>query len=312
MIGRAGRYLFVAGLFVMLSCAAVLAESIEELTAEFNSSFRNSDYAAALASAEKALAAGEAQYGQEDPKLADLLFNLAMAKAASGDRAAAEPVYKRAIAIIEKAHGPDDPRCAAVTHRLGKLYFEEGKYEDAEANYSKALAIYKKKSGTDAYILAVLTNDIADMYYNQGKFTDAEVYYKEAIDYYGRSKGNEQQVCDGLDKLYQIYFVKKDYKSAEEMCTKGLRVCMAAEDKKSLYYSNVLARMAEIYAIEGQYGKAIPRYKEAIDINKKIVGDDHPRVVGLMEKLSKVYKDAGRQSEARSIDKQIEAIKTAR
>ncbi len=71
-------------------------------------------------------------FGEQDPRLATSLNNLAGLYSAQGKYAEAEPLHQRALAIMEKALGPEHPNVASSLNNLAELYRLQGKYAEAE------------------------------------------------------------------------------------------------------------------------------------------------------------------------------------
>ncbi len=80
-------------------------------------------------------------FGQQDPRLAASLNNLAGLYRAQRKYAAAEPLYKRSLAIREKALGPDHPNVATSLEYIAVLYQKTGREKAAEKLEKRAAAI---------------------------------------------------------------------------------------------------------------------------------------------------------------------------
>ncbi len=65
-------------------------------------------------------------FGEQDPRFATSLNNLAELYRAQGNYTEAEPLYKRSLAIIEKVLGPEHPNVATSLNNLALLYDTQG------------------------------------------------------------------------------------------------------------------------------------------------------------------------------------------
>jgi len=122
-------------------------------------------YLAALEEAE--------QFGDQDPRLADSLNNLAFSYHGQGKYVEAEPLYQRALEINE-ALGREDPSTAINLNNLAELYLRQGKYAESEPLYQRALAIYEKILGPDDPKLANLLEDYAALLRQTGRNEEAD------------------------------------------------------------------------------------------------------------------------------------------
>ncbi len=120
----------------------------ETLVADGETAFQAGRYAEAEKLCLAALKEAEV-FGEQDPRLATSLNNLAVLYDAQGNYAQAEPFYQRAITIYEKALGPEHRDVAAAINNLAELYRARGQHTQAEPLYQRELAIFYKAVGPD-------------------------------------------------------------------------------------------------------------------------------------------------------------------
>jgi tetratricopeptide (TPR) repeat protein len=53
-----------------------------------------------------------------------------------------------------------------------------------------------------------------------------------------------------------------------------------------------------LYSSQGRYPEAEPLYLEALDLRKRLLGDNHPDVATSLNNLAYLYKSQGRYTEA--------------
>ncbi len=105
--------------------------------------YQQADYAqaeklflAALKEAEK--------FGDQDPRLAASLNNLAELYRAQGKYTQAEPLYRRALAIWEKTLGPEHPDVATDLENYAALLHKLNRAAEADKMKARAQAIRAK------------------------------------------------------------------------------------------------------------------------------------------------------------------------
>ncbi len=91
---------------------------------------------AALKEAEK--------FGEQDPRFATSLNNLAALYRAQGKYAQAEPLYRRSLAIVEKALGPEHPQVAQSLENYAALLHKLNRDAEADKMEARAQAIRAK------------------------------------------------------------------------------------------------------------------------------------------------------------------------
>ncbi|TRT70015.1 MAG: tetratricopeptide repeat protein, partial [Microcystis sp. M_OC_Ca_00000000_S217Cul] len=70
-----------------------------------------------------------------------------------------------------------------------------------------------------------------------------------------------------------------------------------------------LNNLAALYDSQGRYTEAEPLYLEALDLRKRLLGDNHPSVALSLNNLAALYCYQGRYTEAEPL--YLEAIKIA-
>lgn len=90
------------------------------------------------------------RFGEEDPRLALTLNNLAAMYHEQGKYTMAEPHYKRALAIYESLQGEKSADVALSHHNLALLYSARKMYPIAERHYKTALELKERLFGSEA------------------------------------------------------------------------------------------------------------------------------------------------------------------
>ncbi len=134
--------LLCLGLWPMVAASAQETRW-DSLMAGAVKAYQQADYAeaeklflAALNEAEK--------FGEQDPRLATSLNNLAVLYYAQGKYAQAEPLYQRSLAIREKALGPEHPNVATVLENYAALLHKLNRHAEADKMEARAQAIRAK------------------------------------------------------------------------------------------------------------------------------------------------------------------------
>jgi tetratricopeptide (TPR) repeat protein len=128
----------------------------------------------------KGLAAEEAASGKDDPKVAILLNNLALALKEKGDLKTAEPSLRRALAIQRKAFGPGHYQTATTLNNLGSLLQSSGRLREAEALEREALRSFEGTLPQSTELATVCTN-LADLLAARGGRVEAAGLLRKAV-----------------------------------------------------------------------------------------------------------------------------------
>ncbi len=139
------RWLLVGLLCLTLWPVAASAQETrwETLIADAAKAYQKADYAEAEKLFLAALKEGE-RFGNQDPRFAASLNNLAALYVAQGKYTDAEPLLQRALAIGEKALGPEHPDVAAVLENYAALLHKLNRDAEADKMEARAQAIRAK------------------------------------------------------------------------------------------------------------------------------------------------------------------------
>jgi tetratricopeptide (TPR) repeat protein len=140
--------------------------------------YQRGDYAEAVRQTQFALKEAEA-FGEEDPRFAQSLNNLAELYQAQGRYDEAEPMFKRALTIGEKTLG--HPDVATSLNNLALLYQTQGRYNEAEPMLKRSLAMREKTLGPEHPDVALSLNNLAGLYLDMGRYDEAEPMFKRAL-----------------------------------------------------------------------------------------------------------------------------------
>jgi tetratricopeptide (TPR) repeat protein len=112
-------------------------------------------------------------FGDEDPRRATSVNNLAFILHVQGQYGAAEPHYREALAMRESALGPDHPDVAQSCNNLAELYRVLGRDADAEALHRRALKIREGRFGPNHPEIAQSLNNLGVLYASLGRYDEA-------------------------------------------------------------------------------------------------------------------------------------------
>ena len=140
--------------------------------------YQRGDYEEAVGQTKAALKEAE-DFGEQDPRLATTLNNLAALYESLGRHGKAEPLYKRSLAIAEKALGPEHPDLAAILNNLAGLYQAQGRIGEAEPLFKRALAIWEQALRPEHPYVDIALNNLAALYRTQGRNDEAERLLRE-------------------------------------------------------------------------------------------------------------------------------------
>ncbi|MEZ4359973.1 MAG: serine/threonine-protein kinase [Kofleriaceae bacterium] len=149
----------------------------------------------------EALALRETLYGPNDPRVADMLDNLAIAvdrwalKVEEPERAAkraeARALGERALDIRKRALGDEHPAVARSLQNLAGMYDLQGDRATARAMLGRALHLKEQALGPEHVELTSTINSLADFDESEGKLEAALAGYRRSLALTERATGSD-------------------------------------------------------------------------------------------------------------------------
>ena len=148
---------------------------------------REQQWVLAKESYERALEIDQRELGDDHPRLAIIMGNLATVAQNMGDLPRAESLFREAIERDERAYGDHHPETAAAKENYGLLLQREGKLTEAEPLLREALAAKLSLYGADHYRVGYAHVSLALLLHDKGDLSGAESEFHQAQAIYDKS-----------------------------------------------------------------------------------------------------------------------------
>jgi serine/threonine-protein kinase len=244
-------------------------------------------------------------HGDEHPDVAYSLGALGRVLYEEGHYDEAEKDYREALAMHRKVNGPKHPVLGAVMNDIGQLQYARGDYEAADTMLHRSLEFQRSLAGDEERnAMAVSMVRRAAVLAARGRLLQAESLAREGVSISERLHSDQGLWVAGA--MVQLGDV---------------RLQMHAVDEAETLYTNALARMRSFEAgapprprdtpallglgrcrLERKdYAGAEARFREALDIDRRYLGDDHLRVACEETALARVFLARGEAADARPL-----------
>ena len=256
------------------------------------------------------LAAFQKNIPPTDPRIAQVLANLATALLLQGNSGEAEKLYKQALEIQTK-QGPESPAVVLLINNLGDVYKSQARYDDAEAHYKRALAMAEKIGGPNSLQVALVLNNLTKVYEDQSRFDDVEAASKRALAIReGKLGPNHPDVAASLNNLAHLYARLGRYAEADRLFQRSMEIWEKALGPKHPHLATALLNLASVYAEEERLDDAEALYKRALGIREAVFGANHSDVATVLNNLAQIYETQGRYNDVETYSKRALAIVT--
>ena len=241
----------------------------------------------ALAQARHNLATAQLIFGNEHRDVAMSLDSIASILRKQGQYKDSERYYQQALQMLSKHKDELPLDVASALQNLAGLYRGMGRYRDAEIHYLEALRVVEGvgKEHEQFRYAEQVTNDIsanlAMLYRDQGRYAEAEPLLKAAL-----NRADKVTQADWLSKKMNISL-----------------------DQQQLDKARQMMNLAGLYIPMQRHREAEQLMVESLDIQRRILGDNDPRVAQGMHNLGSLYVETDRSRLAEPLLQQ--AIQTA-
>ncbi|MBX7221615.1 MAG: CHAT domain-containing protein [Blastocatellia bacterium] len=267
------------------------------------------DFAGAEMYYQRSLAIREKVLGSKDYETGQSLNNLGIFYWEKTDYARAEPLFQQALAIYEAALGADDVLVASVLNNLGLMYTNKGDFEKAEPILQRAVALWEKATGPAQGNTAFALNNLSELYQARKEFAQAEAALQWAVSIWEKTLGlNHPALAQGYVNLAKLYKTRKDYAKAREFDRKALAI-WEKNTPPSHHMSLAFSNLGDIALLSGEFPQAESFYRQALALQEKILGAEHPEVAESLDRLANLARARGNTLEAISFQARCNEVR---
>lgn len=264
---------------------ALLASGLKELT----------DFRAAIAMAERAVAAQTRVRGAPSSGVITALETLASSQGHAGDLAASEQSLREAVRMATELYGDDHRETLVARSNLYLTLSWEGKYAEALAGHLDLLKRTQPLESSHPDQLAFLWNLLALDYAGLGKFTDAERAEGRSLQYWKRVTGPDVDYASNDSRRNMAWILALDgrLRDAERMYRDVLRVAAAHEPPSSQWLNRQRAELADVLRQQRRYPESIGMLRTALQALRQ--GGTKPNSVAVLVQtgLAQALLDSG-------------------
>ena len=228
---------------------------------------------------ERALEIDRRVLGDDHPRIAMHLNNLAIVAQNNGDLKLAETLFRDSIRRHELAYGDQHPETGSARGNYGLLLQREGRLTEAEPLLRSALDIELKLYGPGSYSVAYDRVSLAMLLHDQGNLSEAESQFRQALAVYEKSlPANHQYRASALMHLAQLMVDRGKPEEALSLSGQSLEIWNATSERTSPYVAQAHAIHAYALAHLGKRHEAAEELDAALPVLVKARGADDPFV----------------------------------
>jgi serine/threonine-protein kinase len=191
---------------------------------------------------------------------------------------------------------------AALLSTVGEVYDSLGQYQDALPILNESLSL-QPQSHDKARMDTLLELGRARM--GTGDLASSEAPLQEALHLSQSNFGaTSQEAGHALWQLGKLRQQQGQFGEAKDLYNRALGIFESTFAPQT-DVSAVLDDLAQIYAFEQQWALAKQTYERALEVDRRILGDDHPRVAIHMQNLAIVAQNVGDLKQAEALYREV-------
>jgi len=271
--------LYSRGLSILQSSSAPLSDDAVVLDDLAKVYTREQQWLLAKQTWEQALDIDRRVLGDDHPRVAYLLDNLAIAAQNMGEMNQAEGLYIDALRREERAYGDQHWETTVTKSNYGLLLQREGRLVEAEPLLRSVLDVRLSLLGADHYMVGYARVSLAMLLHDKGDLQGAESLFRQALAIYDKSlPDNHQYRASLLTHFARLLVDRGKIDEALAKSNEAIKIWAATLPATSPPLAQ--AHAIHAYALEhaGKSPEAAVELEAAVPILLKARGADDPMV----------------------------------
>jgi serine/threonine-protein kinase len=236
---------------------------------------REQQWSLAKQSYERALEVDRSVLGDDHPRVAGHLTNLAIAAQNMGDFRLAETLYRDAIVRLERGYGSQHPETAAAKGNYGLLLQRQDRLSEAEPLLRDSVAVVLSLYGPSNYNVGYARVSLAMLLHDKGDLAGSENEFRQALAIYDKSLPPKHQNRASLLMHFARLLVDRN-KYAEALADSEESIKIWTATSPATNPQTAQAHAIHAYALEhlGELPQAAEELDAAVPVLVKARGTD--------------------------------------
>ncbi|MFC1597011.1 tetratricopeptide repeat protein [Planctomycetota bacterium] len=274
--------------------------------------YEQGEYEGAIQLAGKALAMCRKVAGENDPRCAVIMSNLASFHIEAGNYGEAERLLVRGADVLRESKGSDDPTYVGSLINLAEVYRHTGRQRETIELYATLLTVLERDDGDDDRTLAFVLNNLGLVYAAIGRLVDAAKVLIRAIDIRREILGSDSELtAASCSNLARVLCEGGVYTEAEPYFREALDIKERVLGDKHPSYAASADGLGLLLLQTGKLEEGEKWIRKALEVNRDTHGPNHGAVASNLNSLAFVRSAMGHFAEAESLLSQALEIRRA-
>ena len=263
-------------------------------TATFYSHIQNYKEAANLL--ETALPILEETVSKTHPDYIRAMSDLSAVYKAKGDLERADVLANQSEELSTSLTGNDNLKYAQSLSKQASIFASNGNFFRAIENEEKAFDLFEKRK--DSISMAQSLGNIASYLAYDGQPDSAYKVAQQSLGIFEKRQKISTYYAQALNNTSILYFNGEQYDKAIQYGRQSWQMYQDLGDTITAIYAQILANNALYCFVSDSLPQAITLAEHALQLQTKMLGEEHPDNVPLLYNLAVYYNKAGKRDKA--------------
>lgn len=246
-----------------------------------------------------ALSIFQARLDSNDGELASGMTTLAdvLRRGTEEERLEAMSLLNNALAIQRLPHNIQTGWAVTTLSYMAEAEMDAGNYNQAAENYTEAEELATDLFGDNHLRTARTRNDLAFCLLAMGRYDEAETYARLGLPTLIETLGDSNLVVTETRRTLAGALRRRgEYNEAERLLRAALEATPNPRERNV-----TLGSLATLLRERGDLNSAASAQREAIDLQRELLGSDHPMFAYSVSKLARILHEQGRSTESEEL-----------
>jgi tetratricopeptide (TPR) repeat protein len=240
-------------------------------------------------------------FGAESEEVGKALNHLGEVRLQLGRIPEADGLFHQALKILEAENGASKTDTASVWNNLAVVQHMTGNLSKAAGLMRKVVEAFEADPSANQEGFGTAVSNLATMLREVGTLPEAMAAAQKAVSILeGCNKSDSLAV--GLVTLSRLHLDGGDPARAEAMLQRALKTSESLGTEDTPTRALIYGHMAVVYGNTGKHREAESYFQRSIDINRRLLGGEHPRLLDSMSAYADYLRTAKRKGEAKQME----------
>jgi eukaryotic-like serine/threonine-protein kinase len=236
--------------------------------------------------------------GDDHPRTAIVMNNLARSYQVQGRYDAAEPLLRESLEVRRRTLGPDHPEVATALNNLALGLSQTGRHDEAEPLHLESLEIRRRAHGDDHPAVATALLNLSDVSTGLGRFGEAETRLRRAITILTPTRGPRHTlVGQARARLGAALAAQGRAEDAQVELGEAVEILREARGPDHTSLISPLRNLADLALARDDSTTAVVLLEDALRIAQGQRTEDAARVASLEDALASARGEARQGSD---------------